>query len=147
VSPKETENMSWLKELERKVGKVALAEKAPKPAAKRDDPRTKVVTTLANNIQLLADPSFRIEKRGKQISPRQCFALGSGDHAEIWIPYGGRPLDLWNGKTCVRVPKQHLKETLEALLSACHAGEFDQAITERRAAIRMRLKGDSPKSN
>jgi hypothetical protein len=139
--------MSWLKELEKKVGKVALAEKATKPAAKRADPREKIAATITNNIQLLADPSFRIEKRGKRVFPRQCFALGSGDHAEIWIPYGGRPLDLWNGKTCVRVPKQHLKETLEALLSACHAGEFDQAITERRAAIRTRLKGDSSKSN
>jgi hypothetical protein len=136
--------MSWLKELEKKVGKVALAEKTPKPTAKRADPRTKVVTTLANNLQLLADPSFRIEKRGKQISPTQCFAIGSDDTAEVWIPYGGRPLDLFNGKTVLRgVPKQHLKTTLESLLSAVQAGEFDQAIAERRAAIRARLKETS----
>ena len=57
--------MSWLKELEKKVGKVALAEKAPKPAAKRADPRAKIAATITNNIQLLADPSFRIEKRGE----------------------------------------------------------------------------------
>ena len=37
--------MSWLKELEKKVGKVALAEKAPKPAAKRADPRAKIAAT------------------------------------------------------------------------------------------------------
>ena len=114
--------MSWLKELEKKVGKVALAEKAPKPAAKRADPRAKIASTITNNIQLLADPSFRIEKRGKQIAPRQCFAIGTDDTAEVWIPYGGRPLDLWNGKTAIRVPKQHLKATLEALLSAVTGG-------------------------
>ena len=139
--------MSWLKELEKKVGKVALAEKAPKPAAKRADPRAKIASTITNNIQLLADPSFRIEKRGKQIAPRQCFAIGTDDTAEVWIPYGGRPLDLWNGKTAIRVPKQHLKTTLEALHSAVQSGELDQAIAERRAAIRARLKGDNSKSS
>src|SRR4051812_35849559 len=108
--------MSWLKELEKKVGKVALSEKVPRPAAKRADPRAKIVATLANNLQLLADPSFRIEKRSKQIAPRQCFAIGPDDTAEVWIPYGGRPLDLFNGKTVIRgVPKQHLKTTLETL--------------------------------
>ena len=138
--------MSWLKELEKKVGKVALAEKAPKPAAKRADPRAKIASAITNNIQLLADPSFRIEKRGKQIAPRQCFAIGTDDTAEVWIPYGGRPLDLWNGKTAIRVPKQHLKTTLEALHSAALAGEFDQQLGDRRAAIRTRLKGESIES-
>ena len=136
----------WLKDLERKVGKVLLAEKAPKPAAKRADPRGKIVAAITNNIQLLADPSFRIEKRGKQIAPRQCFSIGADDTAEVWIPYGGRPLDLFNGKTAIRVPKQHLKTTLEALHSAALAGEFDQQLGERRAAIRGRLKGVSSKS-
>ena len=139
--------MSWLKELEKKVGKVALGEKVAKPAAKRADPRAKIVSTLTNNMQLLADPSFRIEKRGKQIAPRPCFVIGTDDTAEVWIPYGGRPLDLFNGKTVIRgVPKQHLKTTLESLHSAALAGEFDQQLGERRAAIRARLKGDSPNS-
>ena len=139
--------MSWLKELEKKVGKVTLAEKASKPAAKRTDPRAKIAATITNNIQLLADPSFRIEKRGKQIAPRQIFAICADDTAEVWIPYGGRPLDLFNGKTVIRgVPKQHLKATLEALHSAALAGEFDQQLGDRRAAIRARLKGDSSKS-
>jgi hypothetical protein len=133
--------------LEKKVGKVALAEKAPKPAAKRADPRAKIVATLTNNIQLLADPSFRIEKRGKQVSPRQCFAIGADGTADCWLPYGGRPLDLFNGKTVIRgVPKEHLKTTLDALLSAVKSGEFDQQLGERRAAIRARLKGDSSKN-
>jgi hypothetical protein len=139
--------MSWLKELEKKVGKVALAEKTPKTAAKRADPRAKIVATITNSLQLLADPSFRISKRGKQIAPRQCFAIGLDDTAEVWIPYGGRPLDLWNGKTALRVPKQHLKATLEALHSAALAGEFDQQLGDRRAAIRARLKGDNSERN
>jgi hypothetical protein len=139
--------MSWLKELEKKVGKVAFAEKAPKPAAKRAEPRAKIAATITNNIQLLADPSFRIAKKGKQVAPRQCFAIGADDTAEVWINYGGRPLDLFNGKTVIRgIPKQHLKTTLEALLSAVQAGEFDQQIAVHRAAIRTRLKGVSSKS-
>jgi hypothetical protein len=138
--------MSFVKELEKKIGKIILAEKAPKPSAKRADPRTKIVSTLANNLQLLANPSFTIAKRGKQIAPRQCFAISTDDTAEVWIPYGGRPLDLFNGKTAIRVSKQHLKTTLEALHSAALAGEFDQQLGDRRAAIRTRLRGDGSKN-
>ena len=61
--------MSWLKELEKKVGKVALAEKAPKPAAKRADPRAKVASTTREQPSTSRGPLIPHREEGQADCP------------------------------------------------------------------------------
>jgi hypothetical protein len=131
--------MAWMKELQNTVGKVTFAERTARAANKKANPRTKVLAALKNSIALIENADFRVTRKGKTVEPERCFALRDDNTAEVWIPYARKPLDLGGGKTAIVVPSEQLKATLEVLVTAVEAGEFDAKIQQRRAAIRSRL--------
>jgi hypothetical protein len=138
--------MAWMKEIQNRVGKIVLSEKTTRNAKERASPRGKVLAALKNSIALLENAEFRVTRKGKMVEPERCFALHD-DTAEVWVPYARKPLDLGGGKTAMVVPIEHLKGTLEVMVAAVEAGEFDAKIQQRQSAIRTHRKSKPEKEN
>jgi hypothetical protein len=99
------------------------------PKEPKEVRRQKLVRGIERQIELIRNPEYTFERRGKKISPT-AWSFQNGDKVFLSIKYGSRdvPLDAKGSTAVVLDRKEDLIPTLEAIREAASKGDLDPEL-------------------
>ncbi|MEK4034889.1 hypothetical protein WOC76_09345 [Methylocystis sp. IM3] len=122
--------MGWWEDLKKNRPNVVTVKStlAGKTASKT--PAEKVVEYLQNSLNYLADPKFKVTKKGgDKAAPELCYAEKNGQFY-VHAKYGRAMLELVGEDKFVVTDKAGVKEVIEFIIAGLKAGEFDQQLAK-----------------
>ena len=122
--------MGWWEDLKKNRPSVVTVKSTLAGKSSSKTPAEKVIEYLENSLKYLADPKFRVTKKGgDKVVPELCYAEKNGQFY-VHAKYGRAMLELVGEDKFVVTDKSGVKEVIEAMIEGLKAGEFNDKLTK-----------------